>query len=75
VRIVGLHGPERRALPVVDAPFSRPTFNAVNVDLGKHVASPSALARLYFFVFPVLAFAHVPLQTFLDFNAVYILIQ
>jgi len=45
------------------------------VDLGKHVASPSSLARFYFFVFPLLAFAHLPLQTYLDFNAVYILIQ
>jgi len=72
VRIVGLPGAGRRALPAMDAPCSRPKFNAMNVE---HVASPSSLARFYFFVFPLLAFAHLPLQTYLDFNAVYILIQ
>jgi len=75
VRIVGLPGAERPPPPAIDVPCSRPKFNAMNVDLGKHVASPSSLARFYFFVFPLLAFAHLPLQTYLDFNAVYILIQ
>jgi hypothetical protein len=31
--------------------------------------------RLYFYLWPLLVFAHIPLQTFFDFNAVFVLIQ
>ncbi|THU96059.1 hypothetical protein K435DRAFT_797661 [Dendrothele bispora CBS 962.96] len=37
--------------------------------------NPSPLFRLYFYFYPILVFAHIPLQTFFDFNAVFILIQ
>lgn len=30
--------------------------------------------RLFYYLFPVFVFAHIPLQTFFDFNAVFILI-
>ncbi len=53
----------------------QPKFNAKNLDLKKGVVTPSILARLYFYIFPILAFAHFPLQTYFDFNAVYMLIQ
>lgn len=53
----------------------QPKFNAKNLDLRKGVVTPSILARLYFYIFPILAFAHLPLQTYFDFNAVYMLIQ
>ncbi|KAF9447132.1 hypothetical protein P691DRAFT_632599, partial [Macrolepiota fuliginosa MF-IS2] len=53
----------------------QPKFNAKNLDLGKGVVTPSILARLYFYIFPILVFAHLPLQTYFDLNAVYIIIQ
>lgn len=37
--------------------------------------SPSRRARIQFFLLPFVVFAHIPLQTFLDFNAVFILLQ
>ncbi|KXN92504.1 hypothetical protein AN958_07451 [Leucoagaricus sp. SymC.cos] len=52
----------------------QPKFNAKNLDL-EAMVTPSILLRLYFFIFPILAFAHIPLQTYFDFNAVYMLIQ
>lgn len=36
--------------------------------------SPSWHVRILFYLFPVFVFAHLPLQTFFDFNAVYILL-
>lgn len=53
----------------------QPKFNTKNLDLKTPMVTPSTWARLYFFIFPILAFAHLPLQTYFDFNAVYILIQ
>ena len=41
----------------------------------QHLRNPSPLARLHFYLLPIIAFYHIPLQTFFDFNAVYTLIQ
>jgi hypothetical protein len=38
-------------------------------------SSASKLNRLAYYFFPIFVFAHKPLQTFFDFNAVYILLQ
>ncbi|KAF8497809.1 hypothetical protein F5888DRAFT_1803273 [Russula emetica] len=35
----------------------------------------SCKTRIHFYLFPILVLAHVPLETFLDFNAIYILIE
>ncbi|KAK2464966.1 hypothetical protein APHAL10511_003042 [Amanita phalloides] len=53
---------------------SHPKFNARGLHL-QIFRSPSKLARLYFYLYPFLVFAHLPLQTFFDFNAVFILVQ
>lgn len=37
--------------------------------------STSIWMKLYFYFFRILVFVHIPIQTFLDFNAVYILFQ
>lgn len=45
---------------------------------GLHVEllrNPSLLSRIYFYLFPIFIFAHIPLQTFFDFNAAFILFQ
>ncbi|XP_006456537.1 hypothetical protein AGABI2DRAFT_181129 [Agaricus bisporus var. bisporus H97] len=52
----------------------QPKFNAKTLDL-KTIVTPSFLARLYFNLFPFLAFTHLPLQTYFDFNAVFVLIE
>ncbi|KAF8497819.1 hypothetical protein F5888DRAFT_1906594 [Russula emetica] len=36
---------------------------------------PSYKTGIHFYLFPILVLAHLPLQTFLDFNAIYILIE
>ncbi|KAH9995320.1 hypothetical protein BJV77DRAFT_991967 [Russula vinacea] len=36
---------------------------------------PSWKTRLHFYLFPLLVLAHLPLQSYLDFNAVYIMIE
>ncbi|PFH52502.1 hypothetical protein AMATHDRAFT_2218 [Amanita thiersii Skay4041] len=51
-----------------------PRFNARGLHL-QIFRSPSTLARIYFYIWPLVIFAHVPLQTFFDFNAVFILLQ
>lgn len=51
----------------------RPKFR----DSGLHpemLRNPTWKARLLFYLFPLFVFAHIPLQTFFDFNAVFILI-
>lgn len=51
----------------------RPKFR----DSGLHLEmlrNPTWKARLLFYLFPLFVFAHIPLQTFFDFNAVFILI-
>jgi len=37
--------------------------------------NPSIISRLHYYLLPIIAFYHIPLQTFFDFNAVFILIQ
>ena len=37
--------------------------------------TPSLRARIQFYLLPFVVFAHIPLQTFFDFNAVFILLQ
>ncbi|KAF7986914.1 hypothetical protein HWV62_12697 [Athelia sp. TMB] len=52
----------------------RPRFRAAGMNAAL-VESPSAWTRAQFFLFPVVALAHIPLQTYFDFNAVYILLD
>lgn len=52
----------------------QPKFNAKTLDLNT-IVTPSLLARLYFNLFPLLVFTHLPLQTYFDFNAVFCLIE
>ncbi len=51
-----------------------PRFNARGLHL-QIFRSPSKLARIYFYLYPLLVFANVPLQTFFDLNAVFIFVQ
>ncbi|THH14293.1 hypothetical protein EW146_g6022 [Bondarzewia mesenterica] len=62
--------------PTVDGPLqpSRPRFRSTGFNL-RLLRDPSWKSRLHFFIFPLLVFAHVPLQTYFDFNTVFILIQ
>ncbi|KAJ3979955.1 hypothetical protein F5890DRAFT_807692 [Lentinula detonsa] len=57
-------------LPKLPAPRFR--SRGVNFDL---MCNPSLKSKLYFYISYVLLFAHIPLQTFFDFNAVFILIE
>ena len=41
----------------------------------QYLRNPSPLAHLHFYLLPIIVFYHIPLQTFFDFNAVYILVQ
>lgn len=52
----------------------RPKFrsNGLHPEL---LRNPTLLAKLYFYLFPFFTFYHIPLQTFFDFNAVFILLQ
>lgn len=52
----------------------RPRFNTRGLHL-ELLRSPSIWMKVYYRLWPILNLAHVPLQTFLDFNAVYMLIQ
>ncbi|KAI5823653.1 hypothetical protein K523DRAFT_357477 [Schizophyllum commune Tattone D] len=52
----------------------QPRFRANGLHL-ELLRSPSVASRLYFALFHVLVFLHIPLQTFLDFNAVFIIYQ
>ncbi len=52
----------------------RPRFNAPNLHL-EILISPNTLFRVYFLLFRTFIFAHLLLQTFLDFNVVYIIFQ
>lgn len=53
---------------------SRPRFRVPGLQLHL-VEHPSRWNRILFFLFPILVFAHVPVQAFLDFNAAYMLLQ
>jgi len=61
----------RPALPV---PLPQPRFHAKNLNIDL-LRSPDPRLRLYFYLWPLLVFYHIPLQSFFDFNAVYILLQ
>ncbi|KAH9920648.1 uncharacterized protein B0H18DRAFT_1086374 [Fomitopsis serialis] len=53
--------------------FPRPRFRSAGLHL-ELLRHPSWRMRCLFFFFPLFVFAHIPLQTFFDFNAVFILI-
>lgn len=52
----------------------RPRFRA-RAFRPEELRDASIWGRLHFYLLPVLVFAHIPLQTFFDFNAAYILLQ
>lgn len=52
----------------------KPKFRASALHL-ELLRSPSVWARLQFYLLPFFVFAHIPLQTFFDFNAVFIMLQ
>lgn len=52
----------------------QPRFNTRGLHL-EFLRSPDILSRLYFIIWPLVVFAHLPVQTFLDFNAVFIMLQ
>ncbi|KAF5319620.1 hypothetical protein D9619_008810 [Psilocybe cf. subviscida] len=55
-------------------PLPQPRFKAKNLQL-ERVESHSKWMRLYFYLWPLLVFYHIPLQTYFDFNAAFILLQ
>ena len=63
--------PDARLRAAIVAP---PKFRSPGLHL-EFLRDPSWKTRLHFYLFPVLVLAHVPLQTFLDFSAIYILIK
>jgi len=63
--------PDARLRAAIAAP---PKFRSPGLHL-ELLRDPSWKTRLHFYLFPFLVFAHVPLQTYLDFNAIYILIE
>ncbi|KIJ62393.1 hypothetical protein HYDPIDRAFT_94511 [Hydnomerulius pinastri MD-312] len=52
----------------------RPKFRSTGLH-PELLRNPSIWARLYFYLLPLITFYHIPLQTFFDFNAVFILLQ
>lgn len=57
-----------------DARPPRPRFNARGLHL-ELLRNPTLKSRLYFYLYPIFVFANIPVQTFFDFNAVYMMIQ
>ncbi|KAJ2912283.1 hypothetical protein MD484_g8135, partial [Candolleomyces efflorescens] len=55
-------------------PRPRPRFNTRGLHL-ELLRSPSLWMKVYYRLWPLLVLAHLPLQTFLDFNTAYMLIQ
>jgi hypothetical protein len=55
-------------------PLPQPRFNAKNLHL-QLLRNPSRWMKLYFYLWPLIVLYHIPLQTFFDFNAVFILFQ
>lgn len=51
----------------------RPRFRSSSLHL-ELLRSPSWKMRLCYYLYPLFVFLHIPLQTFFDFNAVYILL-
>jgi len=56
------------------ASAAQPKFRSPGLHL-ELLRDPSWKTRFHFYMFRLLVFAHIPLQTFLDFNAVFILIE
>ncbi|KAJ6632132.1 hypothetical protein B0H10DRAFT_1901553 [Mycena sp. CBHHK59/15] len=52
----------------------QPKFHSTGLHL-ELLQNPTLKFRLYFYLFPLFVFAHIPVQTFFDFNAVFMLIQ
>lgn len=52
----------------------QPKFRSRGLHL-ELLRNPSPKSRIYFYLFQLFVFAHIPLQTFFDFNAVFILFQ
>lgn len=52
----------------------RPKFNSNGLH-PELLRNPTVWARLYFYLVPFFTFYHIPLQSFFDFNAVFILLQ
>ena len=52
----------------------RPRFKAPGLQLDLLLA-PSWKMRLWYYLFPLFVFAHIPLQTFFDFNAAFVLLS
>ena len=59
---------------LIGHPLPVPKFNTNGLNL-QLLRNPSPLARLHFYLLPIITFYHIPLQTFFDFNAAFILIQ
>ena len=57
-----------------DAIATPPKFRSPGLHL-ELLRDPSWKSRIHFYLFPILVLAHVPLQTFLVFNTLYILIE
>lgn len=55
------------------ASVPRPRFRSSSLHL-ELLRSPSWKMRLWYYLYPVFVFLHIPLQTFFDFNAVFILL-
>lgn len=55
-------------------PLPQPRFNAKNLHL-QLLRNPSRWMKLYFYLWPLIVLYHIPLQSFFDFNAVFILFQ
>lgn len=51
-----------------------PRFNSKGLHL-ELLRNPSLKSRIYFYLYPIFVLAHIPLQTFFDFNAVFIMLQ
>lgn len=54
-------------------PLVRPRFRSSSLH-PELLRNPSWKIRLWFYLFPIFVFAHLALQTFFDFNAVFILL-
>lgn len=74
------YGPGRSRQPVAtptllaSARASQPRFRARGLHL-QLLHNPTLLSHIHFWLFRILVFAHVPIQTFFDFNAVFVFVQ
>lgn len=61
-------------LGAINAYTPRPRFREPALHLNI-LRSPSKFARIQYCLLPLVLFGHIPLQTFFDFNAVFVLLQ